>query len=370
MRPATRPDIADAGGFSLTEVIVAMGILTIVMGATLAGLADISKGNELVMSISAMNSALRAGTDLMIRDLLQAGSGLPSSHTVSIPSGSGSVRVRIPGPPGTAFTTDAADDVLPAVIPLDGAGPTINGVATDVLAVLMSDNAFVDMAVSAVGNSHVIMPAGINIGSGANLVSPGDLMIIKKLSYTTLVQVTTIDAGSRRINFANNDSLRLNQPAAANGNLAALIAEEPTGAAGVSSTLISRLRLITYYLDNTTEPAHPRLVRRVNNGDAMTFNNALLGTAVAIDTFDLQFTYDISNGTNNPGGVSMTAADVNGTGACAPDPCAATQIRKVNMRLTTRAPNQVSGATKLLSNTLESQVSLRAMAFVDRYLAP
>jgi hypothetical protein len=128
--------------------------------------------------------------------------------------------------------------------------------------------------------------------------------------------------------------------------------------------------MITYYLDNVADPQHPRLVRRINNGtrpgDEITFDNTA-GTAVAIDTFDLQFTYDISNGAGNPGGVEMNATDRGTGGACNPTACAETQIRKVNLRLSARAPNLVSGSTTFLRNTLESQVSLRAMAFVDRY---
>ena len=76
--------------------------------------------------------------------------------------------------------------------------------------------------------------------------------------------------------------------------------------------------MITYYLDAATDPEHPRLVRRVNNGDPSTFDNTL-GTAVAIDVVDLQFTYDISNGTGNPGNVEMTPTDLGTGGACSPD---------------------------------------------------
>ena len=76
--------------------------------------------------------------------------------------------------------------------------------------------------------------------------------------------------------------------------------------------------MITYYLDATTDPIHPRLVRRVNNGHPTTFDNTL-GTAVALDAIDLQFAYDISNGAGNPGDVEMVAADLTGTGACTPN---------------------------------------------------
>jgi hypothetical protein len=130
--------------------------------------------------------------------------------------------------------------------------------------------------------------------------------------------------------------------------------------------------MITYYLDATTDPRHPRLVRRINNGHPTTFNNSL-GTAVAMDVDNLQFSYDISNGTNNPGNVKMVAADLGTTppGACSPVACAATQIRKVNIALSGRSRsigNNNRGVP--LRNTLQSQVALRGMAFVDRYTQP
>jgi type II secretory pathway pseudopilin PulG len=360
MRPASRPGLAAAAGYSLIELIVAMGIFTVIMGVTLTGLANVIQGNEVVMSVAQINNTARAGMDLMVRDMLQVGSGLPASHAVSIPNGGGSQRVRLPGPPGTNFQTDATDVVLPAIIPRAGAGPVIDGVATDVVTMLMADNAFLDVALSAVAASQVTVAAGPDIENGPDRVTVGQLMLISKGSFNTLVQVTDVNYNTRVLRFQDNDSLRLNQSGAANGNLPALNAQAPVNSA--ASTRISRLRMITYYMDNT-DVNHPRLVRRVNNGSASTFDNTL-GTAVAIDSFDLQFTYDISNGVNNPGGVEMTASDLGTGGACAPDACGETQIRKVNIRLQSRATTRNQ---RFLNNVLESQVSLRAMAFVDRY---
>jgi type II secretory pathway pseudopilin PulG len=363
MARATRPDLIADAGFSITELLVAMALMTLIMGTTMAGLADVMKGNELVMTVSQMNASLRAGTDLMIRDMLQAGSGLPSSHTVNIPNGGGSTPVRLPGPPGTAFTTVAEE--LPAVITYNARGPVINGVQTDVVSLLMSDNSFMDVGVTATGTTFVRVAAGPNLGAGADRLVNGQLMMISKGSFNTLVQLTTFDVATRRLNFANNDSLNLNKSGAANGNLPALNAEDPVNDA--TAMRISRVRLITYYLDNTTTPGRPRMVRRVNQGHPTLFSNTANGTAVAPEVYDLQFTYDINNGAGNPGGVEMAVADFGVGGRCAPAACAETQIRKINTRITTRSANQNSVATRFLSNTLESQVSLRAMAFVDRY---
>jgi type II secretory pathway pseudopilin PulG len=376
MRPVTRPDLSATTGFSLVELLVAMGLFTMVMGITLSGLSSVMKSNELVMTISAINNSVRGGLDLMVRDMLQVGSGLPSSHAVGVPNGVGSEPILIPGPPGEALEWTAS--LLPAVMPRAGAGPTIDGIATDVVTVLMADNAFLDELLTAVTGTTVTVAADADglpdIEDGPDRVLPGQLMMIKKGSVTTLVQVTAVDPDARILTFAAGDSLNLNQPGAANGSLAALILQEPLddldtplvdeAAAG---TTISRVRMITYYLDADADPMHPRLVRRINNGDPFEFDNTL-GTAVAIDAVDLQFTYDISNGQGNPGGVEMNGDDMNTTGGgCDPLACGRTQIRKVNLRLTSRAPNQNSLTSGFIRNTLESQISLRAMAFVDRY---
>jgi type II secretory pathway pseudopilin PulG len=375
MRPATRPDSSASGGFSLIELLVAMGLFTMVMGITLSGLSSVMKSNELVMTIAAINNSVRGGLDLMVRDLLQVGSGLPSAHAVSIPSGDGSSPIRIPGPPNESL--EFSDSLLPAVIPRSGGGPTVDGIATDVITVLMADNAFLDMELTAVTASSVTVAADEDgnpvLDAGPDRVLPGQLMLIKKNSYNTLVQVTAVDPATRILTFADGDSLNLNQANAESGNLPALNGQAPADNPDTDdvdeaavATIISRVRMITYYIDAEADPMHPRLVRRVNNGDPQEFDNSS-GTAVAIDAVDLQFTYDISNGQGNPGGVEMSEDDMGTDGACDPLACARTQIRKVNLRLTSRAPNQNSRTTGFIRNTLESQISLRAMAFVDRY---
>ena len=131
--------------------------------------------------------------------------------------------------------------------------------------------------------------------------------------------------------------------------------------------------MISYYIDATTAtgaPAAPRLVRRMNNGTgtaaATTFNNKL-GSTVAFDIDNLQITYDLADGVNNPTNVRMIAADLAGTGACAPNPCSVNQIRKVNIVLTARSKVVLLSSGRYFHNTLNSQVSLRSLSFVDRY---
>ena len=136
--------------------------------------------------------------------------------------------VRIPGPPGAAFQTAASDLTLPAVVPYPRRGPTINGVQTDALTVLMADNAFLDIAAERRRQHRRRSSSpGTNLAVGPDRVTAGQLMMISKGSFNTLVQVTAVDAGARRLTFADGDSLQPESVGAAAGNLTALNAQAP-----------------------------------------------------------------------------------------------------------------------------------------------
>jgi type II secretory pathway pseudopilin PulG len=361
----TRSRFAGTAGYSLIEMMVAMGVTTVVMGATMTGLADVSKGSEMVIQVTEMNKALRTSMDLIERDMLQVGSGLPPGHVINIPTGAGSSSIRFPGPPGTAFVSVAGDPDISAVEAKPNLGPVINGVATDVLNVMMADNTFLDVGLTAVGASTVNVVAGLNIATGPDRVTPGQLMMIWKGSVTALVEVTAVDTTTRMLTFANSDSLNLNQSGAAAGNLPFLNAQAPVNSA--ANTFATRVRMITYYLDATTDPKHPRLVRRINNGSATTFDNNS-GTAVGMDIENLRFRFDLNDGNTNPASVQMNATDMTTGGACAPAACSMNQIRKVDIVLTARSRNALQPKVRSFHNSLNSQVSFRGMAFVDEYL--
>jgi hypothetical protein len=365
-RRAVRHRRSRAAGYSLVELIFSMGLMTVVMAATLGGLADATKANDAVLNVTGMNTSIRAGMDLLVRDMLQVGSGLPPGHVIDVPSGIGATPILLPGPPGTALTLPAGTDI-PAVLPLPGAGPSIAGTPTDVLITLTADNTFLNIALTGMTATTVVVAAGPDLATGPDRVVPGQLMMIQKGSVTTLLQVTDVDPDARELTFADADSLNLNQSAAAAGNLAALNAADPPNTPSAAN--ISRIRMITYYLDATTDAAHPRLVRRVNNGHATTFSNTL-GNAVAIDIENLQFSFDLVDGLTNPANVRLDAADRAGTGRCAPEACVETQIRKVNIALTGRSQNAANRTNRAFRNTLTSQVSYRGMAFVDEYRSP
>jgi prepilin-type N-terminal cleavage/methylation domain-containing protein len=361
-----RAALQSSRGFSLVEMLLALSVGSVVMGVTMVALTNSVRSYDSVTHLTSMNNTLRTTMDLMVRDFLQVGSGLPPGHVIATPSGTGSTLIRLPGPPGTAFTNVAGDTDIVAVVPGTGLGPTVNGVSTDVITVLMADNNFTDIGVTAVNATSVTVQAGVNVGAGPDRVSEGQLMMVSKGSFTTLVQVTTVNASTRVLTFAAGDSLNLNQPSAVDGSLAALNAAPPANTP--ANTRLTRVRMITYYIDATIS-GQPRLVRRVNNGHPTSFDNTL-GTVVGPNVENLRISYDLADGTTNPADVTFTTADLSGTGACAPNPCSPAQVRKINVSLTARSDSGDTPGARVFRNTLVTQVSLRGMAFVNEYQSP
>jgi prepilin-type N-terminal cleavage/methylation domain-containing protein len=360
-------------GFSLVELLVTLAITTVILGATMAAMGDAIKATDSATLLTGLNNGLRVGMDLMVRDLLQVGQGLPAGRVIFVPAGNGSQPLRLPGPPGTNFQYAGATQWT-AVIPGPGRGPVINGQATDMITTIAADNEFDQRGLSAFaadGRSITIRMPAANDPTGANIsdniggddVNPGDLIMLTRGSLSAMLQATRIVG--QQIFFDAADSLNLNQTAAADGTILD-VRNTPAADVAPFQTRATRIRMITYYLDTTTNPNRPRLVRRMNNGHETTFDNAL-GTAVAFDIEDLQITYDIADGVGNPANVRLEDADLNGNGACAPEPCSVNQIRKVNILLAGRSRIPMRGSNQFFRNRLVTQISLRSLAFVDEY---
>ena len=140
-------------------------------------------------------------------------------------------------------------------------------------------------------------------------------MMFTKGSVSALAYVTAVDGG-QTFTFGAGDPMNLNQFAAAlNGTVDDLATTAPTAA---HSSTVSRIRMITYYLDTTLDPTTPRLIRHMSWGDPAAAVNQR-GQTVAFGIENLQFTYDMMDGVDNPSNVRMVAADLTTAGACAPD---------------------------------------------------
>lgn len=377
-------------GFTLVELLVSLAITTVILGATMAAMSDAVKATDSATQITTLNNGLRTAMDLMIRDMMQVGQGLPAGRVVGLPNGNNANPIQLPGPPGTNYQFDGAsfcppdpNDASPdtaceqisAVIPGPGLGPqlTESGAPTDMVWLVAADSAFERVPLSrfAPTGRSIEIHSSVNITDGGpDDLHAGDLIMLTKGSASVLLQVTT-EPTSQEVRFDTGDSMNMNQSAAYNGTLHSMKLYAPpdndeAGPGGRLITEATRIRMTSYYIDAVTVPRRPRLVRRMNNGDPLIFDNTL-GTAVAFDIENMQITYDIADGVTNPANVRMTDADLDGTGACAPRVCSPNQIRKVNLLLSGRSQRPMRTTGLFFHNTLVTQVSLRSLAFVDRY---
>jgi prepilin-type N-terminal cleavage/methylation domain-containing protein len=407
---ARQAPLAGQAGFSLPEVMVAMGLMLVVLGGVFTAMTNAIDAQETVKQVTTMNSNLRVSMDLVVRDLLQVGQGLPTGRRVSIPNGDGSERVVYPGSapgipndgpcPGVTEFADLTS--LPAVTVGPGVGPRVNGVCSDVITVLAVDSAFSQEGVAAItaDGGTITIDDDVDIDNEdvdddpdglANNIRAGDLIMFTKGSSSAILQVTSVAAGNV-LTFAAGDSLNLNQfdaadPVEMGGTINALRtttpidplvtaddtdpgpdlipgnADDPPGW-GTGQTTASRVWMVTYYVDSLTDRNNPRLMRIVNNRAP---------TAVGMGVEALTLSYDLSDGVVNPTNLRMAAADLVANGPCddpdtaAGEPCSENQIRKVNVVLAMRSDERSRHTSDFYHNTLFTQVSLRSMAFVDRY---
>ncbi len=93
------PHVANRASRSI-ELLVTMAITTVILGATMAAMTDAIKATESATQITDMNNGLRTAMDLMVRDMLQVGQGLPGGRAILVPNGANSVPMQLPGPRG------------------------------------------------------------------------------------------------------------------------------------------------------------------------------------------------------------------------------------------------------------------------------
>jgi hypothetical protein len=154
------------------------------------------------------------------------------------------------------------------------------------------------------------------------------------------------------LNFAAGDAFNLNGRTATetSGTILSLQNGAPAAPNGTypSPTSCTRVWMITYYLDTTADPKHPRLMR------AMNFN----APQPVAETFEnLQFTFNLNDGTTPPPVNQVTV----------PTGDNENQIRSVNIYLGARTTTTSALSNQYGRTNLATQVALRSMAYFNTY---
>jgi len=329
-------------GFSLVEVLIAAAISIVLLAGAMGSFNDALGLNEKANLMTDLEQNLRAGMNLLVRDFITAGWGIPTGG-IPIPSGDGTTPVTRPGPPGTTYTFSPALTIA-AVNPGAALGPEGIGRATDLVNILYADNLLplnqAPLTSIAANGSSAVVSAGTPITGITNPIRPGDLIAFSNALGNTMQYVTRVT--DQTIYFEAGDPMHLNQPSAPQGSIMQL-----QSGGTFPPTTATRVWLVTFYLDTTTDPEMPRLIRRINDRD---------GEVVALVLEDLQLSYDLVDGVTNPTNIKSP------TETNSPN-----QIRKASILLSGRSSALIRNTREYLRRSLTTQVSLRSLSFIDRY---
>jgi type II secretory pathway pseudopilin PulG len=383
----TKKSKCSIAGFSMVELMIATAVTMTLLYAALQAFRDASQSSQQIRYASDMTDNLRAGLSFIQQDLLLAGTGIPTTGIPipNTPNGLGTCnagkalnRPSLSGGPTSIFPQ--CNFVLPSVEPGPQWGPLISAPDavtgnpsnpasyTDEVTILYQDNSSGLEAkpinqpaaganpgcagtIAVNGQSLTVDPVCINmatiVASGAPL-NAGDLIMFSNNLGSALQVVTSINGNT--MNFATGDAFGLNGRTDPNGTIQQLKNVGCTTTANCwNPTTITRIWMISYYLDNVSDPTHVRLVRRVN------FNPA---SPVGETLENLQFSYNFVDGVNNP--VNQDGVPLGNTEA---------QIKSINIYLGARSSNWVHQGNRnvFARNNLVTQVSLRSMSFVNNF---
>jgi len=371
-------------GFTLIELIIGMGITMVALAAAVLMFRDSTRANTNVTQTSDMSDNMRAGLNLIVQDLIQTGTGIPTGG-ISIPNtpnasgcNTGGLVNRPPAALNLTFNGPNSANVgcnviLPAVEPGPDLGPTVtspdgtSGPKTDIITVMYADNTLAMDAkpingatcpggsITATGSAITFDATCVTIGAAGIPVNPGDLLMIYNANNPNGVLQTVSSVSGQVLNFNAGDAFNLNgrtstETAGTIKQLQNLTGGVPNGT--YPPTNCTRIWMITYYLDTTTDTKHPRLMRAVN------FNTP----QPVAETFEnLQFTYNFDDGSTNPVNQGVVPA------VPAPTGDNENQIRSVNIYLGARSTTTAAITGQYVRTNLATQVALRSMAYFNTY---
>lgn len=367
-------------GFSLLEMVVAMALGTVVLGAAVQMYSQGVGATFTVSQKAEMQQDFRAASDMLTKDLSLAGAGLgnnvqivlATSSTTPVYGCDQALKCYINGS-AVAYPTQSSTPYLYGLIPGPSFGPTLNSSqgATDVVTVVYTDATFYlnCYAVSVTSATVVqfklnsplppgcVLPASVtapqNVNDGVAGLTPGDLVWFSltpnvacssSCTVTPVVaevtNVTSVGSNTYNVTFASGDVLHMNQTSATGGNLGSVPTYVGTG---------TRILVITYYIDNSTTPA--RLMRQVSGHSPM---------PLADNMAYLKFSYDLYDA--SAGVARVDQADAGASYGLTPN-----QITKINIKH--MAMNSTLKGAKGGYNGLDLQtsVSARDLTFNNSY---
>jgi hypothetical protein len=339
-------------GLSLMEALVAMLIGSIVLAAGAMLVTKALQLTDLVTVRAEMQQDGRAAINSILKDLSLSGTGMPVGG-VQLPTGPGATASLFACSGGVCFLknhTFPGNHMYP-VLPDPNDGNVQRG-APDALTMV-----YIDRTLN-LGTAAKITPSGSQVDlanvAGVNI---GDLIILSNVHGSAIGMVTNVLTASNSLLFASSDPLNINQPSAANGNIAAL--QDPGPGNNYPATTAARILVTSYYLQQSAGP-DGTFNNNDDNWQLMRQVNGQQPVPVMDGVENLQVSYDVYDDTaaDSPGTLVTNTKNANGTPGL---------IRKVNVVMNIRSTRPAGPGKSLLHLTLAAAVSPRNLSFRDRY---
>lgn len=246
-------------GFTLIEVIIALAILGIATTAIFTTFLSQQKAYVIQNSVAEMQQNLRGGMQFLEMDARNAGYGLPPAVALKLPSlllGGGTISM-VSGLGISDGGTTGSDNLY--LIYLSATATQIS-----------------DSMPNTSSEMKVVDPAGFQVGTVA---------VIFDSTNADVFQVTEVQ---------NSNHIQHNPT-----GIFGMDNKDFSKAYGEGST-VALINYAGYYVDTTTDPAHPKLMRNVPGDNTMT------SEIVADDIEDLQIRLVLSDGTEQDGADNTT----------------------------------------------------------------
>jgi prepilin-type N-terminal cleavage/methylation domain-containing protein len=394
--PAGGASRRSAAGFTLIEMLVALTLSTIVLGAAFNYFNGVEGMTQSVSAMSQVNENLRGAADLMSRDLYAAGTGVPVSG-IPLPSFSGSSAVKRPGAGSATFPISTNNGVLSVITPGHGLSGIIDAQsaytqASDEITILKEDPAWTgqtwnsttqdwsvqSLSVATSGSNGEITYSGSSgytvtatfqssTCTACSTISQYDLLLFSTVSegyalgmVTSAPVLSTSGSTTTATLTFGADPLGLNQACGSVSPCAGTIDSLKQGGAYPAQITLIKIDMITYYLTNSN-PIHPYTLMRIL-GDGASGNGT--ASAVAYGIAGLSLSYDAVNQASPP---QLDPSDPNPT-------CASTQcpndIRTVHLALYGTSNNPLPQSGLSFQNSIASTITLQNMEYSNQFPTP
>ena len=405
--------IPPSRGFTLLETLLAMVLSLILLGIAFNIFDKLNNAADQAGTMADVNENLRAGTNMIARDLSTAGADIPLGGFTLPSGGAACVPIQLPLPSATLNAVSPAVFTLPTqyfnpgclgnlpvIAPGSGYGPSSGSgttqIPTDTVTLIavnplsqLGQYQLSNIVPVTTANSYCCFPAAttsvtvtvnaltnggnpINV-AGPNWVQvvPGQLIMLTNGNGQVLLAVSSVTATT--ITFttgdAANDPMGLNQfPLSASSPTSGTIAQlqtmgVPPAANFYPATTASQINMTTYYLDNVSRPGPPptwMLMKQVGTGAPLVGTPPTVPSQppqpVAMGINVLQFAYSLS-----------PAAEPTDPTRTFVAPYTPNTIRKVNLWMTAIADHRNRKTGTYYTNSIGTSVTAQNLAFYNKY---